>query len=345
MDKRGEQSTINYVLTTILMVLGLGILLFFIFRFGFDDSGEREVCKLAVLSRASAPETVNTYIPLECDVKKICMKTKVFGNCDSNFAGEENVDQVHLSSDDIKAARQIEETIAEEMYNCWSMMGEGKLSLFSGGFKNKFPWAVSYPTCVICSRIAFNTPDRDIFSYTDINTYLRETKISEKGITYMSYFTDNSIRAYPLVSDQSKLFDNALAALNKNEQPIKTSKDNNEIAIVFSQVQNKDFEERLSSLKTAGVAVAGTSAFLSPGILMIAATNPITTIGVVGVGVGGLALYTYTNYREGVSASAGYCGKLTTEKEGIGEGCSSIQVIPYNPESIRQVCKTLEGNL
>lgn len=167
--KRGEMTS-SQIITIVLAIAGFIVVLIFL-AILFDDrgSGDRELCKFSVLTRATSPiDSLQASIPLKCTTEKICISESGKKDACDQFAGEENVKPVELKGSVDQKVRQIEETSANAMFDCWSMMGEGKLDVFPGinRPKNELGVVLSVvggvlsipkevkPACVICSRVA-----------------------------------------------------------------------------------------------------------------------------------------------------------------------------------------------
>ena len=190
------------------MIVGFVIVFYFLFRLNITDTANNEICRLSVLSRATAPESVNTYIPLQCTTEKICLSSALFGGKCKEFAGEQNVIPVRLSGSEQAKADKIEDIIANEMFDCWSMFGEGKLSLFSGGLMKQYSLSQTELTCVICSRIAVDledpnpqTPQNEakvaVYEKINLKEYLATQKIPNSNKRYIEAFTDDETVTYP----------------------------------------------------------------------------------------------------------------------------------------------------
>src|SRR3989344_1319580 len=198
---KGEVS-VFFIVTIILAIMGFIAIMFFVLNF-FNGgvSGTDEVCKLSVLTRASAPSSVQGYVPLKCQTKKICLTQSWLGTC-SQFAGEKDVQRVVLPSG--KEKEKIEEISANAMYDCWNMMGQGKMDLF-GSFKGSVGLDKTKSACVICSRVAIDLDkeNENIIGGVNINEYMRTHNPPNSDKTYLQTFTDKSVRGYSNVGKES----------------------------------------------------------------------------------------------------------------------------------------------
>lgn len=348
--KRGEISS-SYLIGIILAVMGFLVVLGFLYGFDFLGFSEEEACRLSVLTRATSPELAQSAVPLKCETKKICLTARGGGDCSQNLAGE-NPEVIKLSGDDI--AKEIAKVSADEMLNCWKLMGEGRLDLF-GKFSDKVGLTTAQPACVICSRIAVDeSVSKDVLERVDINRYMRENEVKGSGRNYIYAFTSGGVVSYAsrdLVTESAfKEFsddgENRAKDVDGNEIVIRGDKENRELAIVFTQFIPPDTGEVLDNMLKFGGTVAGAT-FLSPAggpvarfIVANPGTSALAAIAVAVVGGG----YGYYNSYQGQLAAAGYCGKFTSNREDA-EGCSMVQGINYRAEDINALCPQIQGRL
>ena len=282
MEKKGELTSAQ-IITIVIAIMGFLIVLialYLIFGGGFQT--DEDVCKLSVLTRATAPGAAQNLIPLKCRTSKICITNDSSGKCSEQFAGESNVQVIKLSGGITDKRKKIEEVSANAMYDCWSMMGEGKLDLF-GSATTDFGLGKVTSSCVICSRVAidksvgnnvlFIDGDAAKGSAIDITDYMKRTQIPGQSLTYLQAFTDRGVSSYAKVepSMTSTLLTTDIST---------STKANNEIAFVFMQIKSKEVTEVLKNMALAGGTVAG-GTFMSPagGVASMAGR---AVIGVVG---------------------------------------------------------------
>ena len=238
MDKRGELTS-TQIVSIILVIIGLAIgLMFFFGIFKNESLTDRELCKLSILSRATLPSVASQAVPLSCFTEKICITLdKPFvedvkdalslsgsaigfskkSECEQ-FAGEENVRTVKLKIDgsikDEKSREIVQREVANAMFDCWHMAGQGKLDIFddlsSKSVGGKIAQSVlGYaeltvseikPKCIVCSRVAFSKSlieaDKKFgFSKNiDYNSFMSREKIDgSSGLTYIQAFTDPGV--------------------------------------------------------------------------------------------------------------------------------------------------------
>jgi hypothetical protein len=352
MNKKGELTTTQIAVITIAIVTFL-IVLFFISGLGFENLSQKEMCQLSVLTRATSPESAQTYVPLKCQTQKTCLYDKS-SKCKVSFAGEK-VENINLDRDDNKAARQVEEASAKAMYDCWQMMGEGKLDLFHS-LAAKYGVGSEDSACVICSRIAVDAEasrTNSIFEKMDLGEYLQTHQSPERedGQTYLQVFTDKSVSSYAKVSDE-KIF----TEVKNTDVSFSNSANNPEVAVVFMQIKPEGYGEAFSNLATLGAT--GTAA----GFVM-APKATLTVGGWVAKGILRFPLvaafaavagtsYVALNVHAGRVAAAGYCGEVTIPGQGNSKidskiaknGCSMVQILPYDAKSINKICKHIESS-
>ncbi len=337
MQKRGE-ITSTQIIGIVISIIGLVIIVVFlgiIFN-GYDSSADMEACRLSILTRATAPTIAQANVPLKCSTQKICVTDKLFGGECEQFAGEDNVVTVKVNGDDIDKAKQIEKIMAENMYTCWSMTGQGKLDLF-GKATNLVGFGDADSTCIICSRVALDDQiSNETLKLIDLDTYLENNYIPLQGssLTYVEAFTNRGANSFgsarQINEDLNKSTKDANVEIKLN------SGDGRQVAFVFAQVKTAKVTDVLANL---GIAAVGAT-FAVPGSAKIASAlylgpQAFVTVPLTAIGVGGAALNTYQNQL----AAAGYCGEFTTaEEKDLRDGCSLVQGVPYTVQNINSLC-------
>lgn len=370
--KRGELTSAQIV-AIVLAVFGFVVVMIFVVGFDFAGDSDRELCRLSVLSRGSTPvKGTESLIPLNCVTEKICLTSDKGEKCEKYFAGEENVEVIVLDDDENEAREKIEEVSANAMYDCWTMMGEGRIDLF-GDIAERYGLAKIDSSCVICSRIAVDeSVSQNILDTLNINGYMRTHQVPGRSETYLQAFTDRGVSAYAqfdedeaeknlrLLSEGKTLEDDGdevkikdsggnIATGNLNDAPEDQEK-TREMAFVFMQIKSVTPGEVLGNMGRAGGTIAA-GAFLTPGVSTLAwssakvvFSNPYTAIAaiVVAAGVAGYGSY---NAIQGQLVAAGYCGEFerAAGSEGGKEGCSLVKGMGYDVDSINGICKVIEG--
>jgi len=344
-----------FLVTIIIAVVGFVIVIWFLLNLDLSGQSEGEICRLSVLSRASSPEFAQSAVSLKCNTKKICL-TKG-GECSKNFAGEKpEIEKLSGSDEEIKS--KIEKVSADALYDCWKMMGEGKLDLF-GKFEEKIGLEKVSASCVICSRIAVDEDiDKRILDNVNINQYMKDNIISELGVNYIYALTGGGAVSYAKEDPVKK---NAFEQFIKDDKTDKfggieklkdsrgstlefdNNKNNREMAVVFMQVKSDDpLRVGANMAELGGLFLGGV--FMSPVGRPIGMFVPHVR-GLAVVGLAAASVYAgYTAY-QGQAAAVGYCGDFVTNEENGRKGCSILQGINYNWRDINAVCPSIQGNL
>ncbi|MEK6847178.1 MAG: hypothetical protein AABY16_03365 [Nanoarchaeota archaeon] len=251
MKRLGELSSQQIVV--IVLALGAFIIaaLFLFGVFNNEDLTERELCRLSILERATVPNVAAQAIPIQCTTEKICItadknfieKVKdVFtrnpaaigatkkSDC-KQFAGEENVREVKVKIDSnpshqAETVKAIEREVANAMYDCWVMTGQGKMDIgtpasgssIEGKLANlaveEVDLSVSEinPICIVCSRLAFSDAlieaDKNLklLDRLNYNDFMSREVVPRSSLTYLQTFTDESVGAgYGAVSQSEGL--------------------------------------------------------------------------------------------------------------------------------------------
>lgn len=267
--KRGALAP-DQIAMLILAVVGFALVALFLFGvFDNEDLTDRELCRLSILSRATVPGVLEDKVPLNCYTEKICITArkgffKKIGERFSNpqaaigaseksackqFAGEDNVRDVEVVVDknpnnQKESLKIIQSEVANAMFDCWAMTGQGKLDIwttdssksFEGQLADKALSEVNLkqvsvePKCIVCSRLAFsdylyeeNKKLKDetqvgLLDQIDYNLYLSREKVPGSSLTYLQTFTDESVGSgYGAITAQEKLTKYAGRTLSSEE--------------------------------------------------------------------------------------------------------------------------------
>jgi len=190
-NKKGEMTS-TMLVSIILLVVGFGIILFIYSQLAFEGQVDREICHESVILRGTLPDTLGLKdaAPLKCKTSKICVRgKKIFGKGEC----EEFTNADSVINNNVNDLTQIEKLISQEIVGCWRMMGEGKISLFSESAA-EYGFGDVYPSCVICSRIAFDKESLaekgiDIEERNVLN-YMLTHKIPNGEKSYYGYSSD-----------------------------------------------------------------------------------------------------------------------------------------------------------
>jgi hypothetical protein len=206
--KKKAELTSKYIITILLLVIGFGIVLLFYYGLGWGSMVDREVCHESVILRATAPDTfigTKDYVPLKCNTRKVCITEDFFGKGDcKEFAGEK-YEKARISGDKEEKEQKIKMFLAREIADCWTMMGEGKVQIFTretGETSN----------CVICSRIAFDEKlKEEVGEIKGLEKYILTHKVPNKDVSYWEFLTRSSrIPSYSSESDVYSMDEKAI---------------------------------------------------------------------------------------------------------------------------------------
>ncbi len=355
-DKKAMM-TVNQIISIVLIVVGFGILLIFLVRIDWGQSTDRSVCHESVILRATIPDALSSYAPLRCKTIKYCISDKnIFqgkADCSKDFGNIKDFTTVK-----VKTTNDIEQFYAQEILECWSMMGEGKVSLFTEGvtlIEKK-----AYPSCVICSRIAFDKNlDNDLLKQIDLPLYLSTHKAPGKEYTYAQYLQgesnligigDNLGGKSSLDQAIEKLRDSEKKTISIGEEDVEIGvlKEDDSVeelreenAILFMQINAlKPKEVFTKDLQNTGLAFGGSFAF-SPKATAAFIGKTITSKIAWFLAAG------FLTYEQGMVAynraiAAGYCSDALTGPEARG-GCSVVRTTDYNVKGISSYCENIES--
>lgn len=170
----------------ILLVVGFAIILIFWSAFSLSGRIDKEACHESVVLRSSfnfGPIEAGKTIPLRCQTEKICLSMsgedcEEFGKPTKKYP----VTKIKLNKNKDEAIKEVKEAIANALYDCHSMLGEGKLDFMNHEFETE-----NY--CLICSRFAFDKQAKENLSglsYKELYQYM-EKQIIPSGKSYLEY--------------------------------------------------------------------------------------------------------------------------------------------------------------
>ena len=207
-SRKGEITTTQLV-TSILLVLGFSVILYFLGKFVLSERIDKETCHQSVIMRGTLPDTLlikaKGYIPLKCGTAKYCISSELIGkDCDEDFAALKYT-KVKVSKNLDKQEQEIKTFLAREMADCWGMMGEGKIQVFT---KEIAGLNQILERCVVCSRIAFGKSIKEARQKANkdkingLGYYLFSHKVPEKDISYWEFLGQNTeIKGYDSSTD------------------------------------------------------------------------------------------------------------------------------------------------
>lgn len=195
MTKRAELST-SMLITIVILIIGFGILLFFFWQISFSGNVDKEACHTSIIFRATLPAFggVKALVPLKCKTEKICITSALFGqNCPS-LKGASGVTKMRVSK-----TADIEKVFAQSIVDCWEMTGEGKVAIFSQWYAERYGVGGIYPTCIICSRMAFDSASlaksKINVDSVDVDKYMMTHAIPNKDISYYDFIAKEGGKA------------------------------------------------------------------------------------------------------------------------------------------------------
>ncbi len=341
-SKNAEIST-SMIMGIVLLILG-AVLIFLVYStIDWGGISNREVCHASVMMRGSIPKIADSrkVVPLNCIAEKFC----IGGECKKDLSKEEDFVKVK-----VKNVKEIEEFISQEILDCWTMMGEGKISLYSDVLAEK-GFGIKSPHCLICSKIFFdeetlkekgiNLEEVDLFNYMISH--------KPKGIDKTYYESlGGKVDANFLASFKRFGRGGSLEELSgirtEDYEEVKVQNPSDPMAIVFSQIFTPTKGAVFGNdLKIIAVGAVGTGAFFGPTVLMkgtsavsFGAAIWATIIGSVTLGVQ-MGFTEHNRY-----LTAGYCG-VVASGEKAKQGCSIVQAIPYKEEELKKRCGYFEG--
>jgi hypothetical protein len=381
MKSKKSEISMGFVVSMIVLVLGFIVLMIFFYNIGGTGTLSKDVCHTSVVFRATLPTMTQDYIPLKCQTEKICI---VGSNslidfskksC-SDFQGEQGINTVK-----VKNVQQIEKLYAQKIVECWEMMGEGKVSLFTQYGAKTFGIGSVYPTCVICSRIAFDKTSLDSagidWSSMDVARYMMEHKVPGKNYTYFEYVasqdgkvaikdnlnsnlpdvnakTDaNGVNTLTTTDAQNK--PSTLSTTSTDLQQLKADEAKNpdiktkQNAILFMQISSPKQGESLANIGTAIAGGAAGSFALAPtltGRAFSVTLGACTKGGQAALICGAIAAIATIGQQINValdrSVAAGKCGDISVGTD-ARNGCSVVRTVNYDPADISQYCSAIES--
>lgn len=352
MDKKGELTSAQIV-TIVLVIAGFVIVLLFLAAFKDIGGGssDKELCRLSVLERGTADTTlggklIKARFPLKCTTEKICITDSKKGEC-RQFAGEEGVRNVVVNvNKPAEAIKVIEEESANAMYDCWSMMGEGKLDLFGEGIEGITNFKKEESTCVICSRLAIDekifedgTVKGNIIDKVDVSKYLEENNVPGSTSTYLETFTDKGVKSYPSVESYVPDGEDTLEENQNKLRGAAFKKTTDQISFVFMQMAVNDPTEAFATTGKGGFILAGSLLLTPAGKLIATPYGALVTVASIGATAGFSALNAY----ESGNVAAGYCGDFVKSGKEARKGCSLVKMIDWKVSTVNDLCGQIEG--
>lgn len=364
MEKRGELTS-TQIVTIILSLVGFALVGFALYSIFEDDSLQnRDLCRLSILSRATVPALGQQFVPLNCQTEKICITVDGKNNSCKQFAGEKNIRTVELKVNggvnDARAIETIQREVANAMYDCWLMTGQGKLDIFPPGNSDESTWSfveqitaemdlnsISVkPSCIVCSRLAFSDAlyesDKqfNFLKNIDYNKFMTTQPIIPGTTkTYTAAFTGEQGTGYEAIAQKE--------ATGEKPKGFNEPKSSSHFAIVFAQIKvsGEDPKDQFWNTLESGGIVGGIAAISSPGSIL---SVPLTIIKLLTVGAisTSLAFDAESTTFENQAISAATCGNFESTNLEQQKGCSLVKLMDWNVNDVNSLCTGgIEGNL
>mgnify|MGYP001561447482 CR=1 FL=1 len=269
----------------VIALIGLGVLGVFAYRFYAETPAllDKEACKESVAKRAlwginNLPEGAKPE--LRCKTQNIIVKST-----------NEN---------------EVKKQIANSMYDCWDMLGQGKIDLFGVSYGEWGPEINK--RCVVCSTVQFSSgTQKSVKRVNNLVAYMNKEEVPRKNVTYWQFLTNKED-----------------IALDSSIEPISFLETKDKYAVLFVAVRKLSSAGDFATFYGAWVAAGAAIGFIIP--------NPITPV--LG-GVAGLIV---------AIGERIYYGAQEIEAACSGDvGCYSLLLVPYNAQAIAENCETLES--
>ncbi len=359
MNKRGELTSSQIIG----IVLAVGVLIIIALFYGsFFNEGsllDKERCHLSVLKRASLPAGEG-LTPLDCTTQKTCIISKSGEKC-KQFAGEESIIPVKINLDNPEdAATIVERETANAMFDCWNMMGQGKVDVLTrGSFVGQASgwlglaglksFEVSEPQCVVCNRIAVsesilnNSKWENVSNKINVNEYMASHAVPNSDWSYIETFAGiKGIRDYAGIDQRNlSIFD-----FESEEAKAKFSGTggSRQLAIIFMQIKSDISPSEAAKDVALGSFVAGAGGIIGvtkvpfgKRVVAGAAKSPWVIV-LTAIGIGGTAGFAAYKAHSSEIISAGLCKDFKDGEEEAKVGCSFVKAIDWEKTSINELC-------
>jgi len=348
MEKKAEL-TLGTIVAILLAIIGFAIVLSFFFIINWGSEVDRTTCHQSVIYRGTLPTFggAKDYVPLKCKTGKYCVSSKKGAECDE-LKNAEDVSVVKVSDKE-----EIERFIARDVLECWKMMGEGKVSIFSDWLNKQFGIGSTYPSCVICSRIAFDKENLEAsgvkLDEVNVREYMLTHTVPGKDVSYAKYLAGENgkvsvgargdFEMRELVEVDGELVFGEGPPINTSAT-VEEEEENPEVAVMFMQISAPlGSEVWKNTLGVMGVGL-GAAFFTSP----LAVGRAVFSQAGLAVGVlAGVGLIVQqVNVKGNRAVTAGYCDVVSVGEE-ARQGCSVVVSTDYDASSISQYCKKIES--
>ncbi len=340
-----------------LALFGFGILIFIWTQLAWSGGVDKKLCHESVIIRGTLPMLTQEIVALKCKPENVCITAGTGGKDCETMKDTKGVTTVKVTS-----TKDVEKVIANEVLECWRMMGEGKLSLFSQKLAQTYGFGLVAPTCVICSRIGFNAgnlKDKGIdLTQINVENYMRSYIKSGENKTYATLIageggkvtantgtisvkeiteSTNKQGVVEFSFGESEEFETIEIPANQEVKVLESS----DLAVIFMQITAPKRGEVFSNTLLTGGILGGTAIFGAPKLTTkILGTVSATTLAafmIAGVSIQN-ALVSYNQY----FVTAGRCLDVSGLDE-AREGCSVVRTVKYDMAEISKYCGIVDG--
>jgi hypothetical protein len=373
-NKKKAELTSSQFIGIVIVLIGFAILLFLFYQLAISQRADRDACHTSVITRASMPSLVKDYVPLKCKTYNYCITPSSSGSCSE--LGGLKVGRV-VVRDEI----DIGKFLAGQILECWQTMGEGKVSLWNKFTPTRYGFGGSdiYPTCIICSRIAFDKEGfkgkEEMLKKVNVQDYMLKYAPAGMNKSYMSYLSQGYANSYIDIQGDRRMqssviepdkisYEDGKLVYNTGDTDVKLTATladkkvelkavapdatgTGQLAILFMQI---------TAPATQSDALKNIANDAGLGWMIGFATSPQTavssTMSIIKTAakhpyitlavLAGAGVYQYASISAGRAISAGYCGNVAVGEE-AREGCSITSLVNYNVDGIKEYCQAIES--
>ncbi|MEM4215138.1 MAG: hypothetical protein QW484_02120 [Candidatus Pacearchaeota archaeon] len=339
MNKRGV--TVQSMLIGIIIVLLIAAIIFFFLKaLPYKETVDKEACRNSVILRNNAilrgEEMLPETIPLNCKTQEITISS---------------------TNEDF-----IKREIANAMYDCWWMLGEGKMQFWSESTWKEFGLANVKASCVICSIIKFDKSVKAKNLKLDVASYMEQTKIPNKNITYLEYFTDETgaklptdVQAPPITTDSDYVI--LFMGIEGDELWEPILRDLEVAASLATGITGTSFIAGSATggigggFRAAGSLWKSIGGVLGKSVTIGAGPHPNPWLALVGEKAGGVTIAAWQIIAF-LTLALVTTQEIWTAKNqkivaqrcnGERKGCMQVMLLPMDASTIGQVCSNIES--
>jgi hypothetical protein len=276
MNKRGELTS-KQLITIIILIISFAIIIIFFVSLNLRQTIDTEACRNSVILRGSLPLGADT-VQLKCKTQSVCLS--MGEDCD--------VTREDLVTIDVENENELTKEMVNLLWDCWWMMGEGKVDYMSAGLGR------SEPYCSICSKVYFDGKIQEKYKkdggipYSLIYNYMQRNKVPERDESFLfSIYKVNSMDSIR----QDLLVDSGYDIYSYKLDPEKEQ-------VVTTAIVKEGWAEGLVSGISVAVGVAGVALapFTFGGSLSLTGSAIVGLVAGAGVGFTVEALDDDTSY-------------------------------------------------